>query len=132
MPWARSALWEKLGTHPGLPPRPPCVWTRVLPMCCCTSAWLRTFQPPHFLSITPCSHCPQVDFLPDGHYQQDSITLEDQQRRMELFNAAVDSYVAAGVDRRSQAEIECAAKIGLSGGPLYYRWMVAGKRGVGG
>ncbi len=38
--------------------------------------------------------CPQVDFLPDGHYQQDSITLEDQQRRMELFNAAVDSYIA--------------------------------------
>ena len=36
----------------------------------------------------------QVDFLPDGHYQQDSITLEDQQRRMELFNAAVDSYIA--------------------------------------
>ncbi|EFN55227.1 hypothetical protein CHLNCDRAFT_134489 [Chlorella variabilis] len=63
----------------------------------------------------------QVDFLPDGHYQQDSITLEDQQRRMELFNAAVDSYIAAGVDRRSMLEIECAAKIGLSGGPLYYR-----------
>lgn len=38
----------------------------------------------------------QVDFLPDGHYQQDSITLEDQQRRMELFNAAVDSYIAGG------------------------------------
>ncbi len=28
---------------------------------------------------------------------------------------------AAGVDRRSMLEIECAAKIGLSGGPLYYR-----------
>lgn len=40
---------------------------------------------------------------------------------MELFNAAVDSYIAAGVDRRSMLEIECAAKIGLSGGPLYYR-----------
>lgn len=148
----------------------------------------------------------QVDFLPDGHYQQDSITLEDQQRRMEVFNSAVDSYIAgrvyrlpvcggclsgccrcvwllvaclpvclqsvcmtnqyasavcgcsccsgclfstlaslasnrrslhrltppasplpavfvsaAGVDRRSMLEIECAAKIGLSGGPLYYR-----------
>jgi hypothetical protein len=35
----------------------------------------------------------QVDFLPDGYYQQDTLTLEDQQRRMELFNAAVDSYI---------------------------------------
>ena len=55
---------------------------------------------------------------------------------MELFNAAVDSYVGAGVDRRSQAEIECAAKIGLSGGPLYYRcgrWRVRVRvREVGG
>ncbi|KAL4858921.1 hypothetical protein ACK3TF_001293 [Chlorella vulgaris] len=68
----------------------------------------------------------QVDFLPDGHYQQDSITLEDQQRRMEVFNSAVDSYIAAGVDRRSMLEIECAAKIGLSGGPLYYRCATCG------
>ena len=41
--------------------------------------------------------CLQVDFLPDGHYQQDSITLEDQQRRMDLFNTAVESYIAGAV-----------------------------------
>eukprot|EP00887_Chlorella_sp_A99_P004904 scaffold4.g4904.t1 len=68
----------------------------------------------------------QVDFLPDGQYQQDSITLEDQQRRMEAFNAAVDSYIAAGVDARSMIEIECAAKIGLTGGPLFYRCATCG------
>ena len=49
-----------------------------------------------FLPVPRFPPQPQVDFLPDGHYQQDSITLEDQQRRMELFNAAVDSYIAGG------------------------------------
>ncbi|GAB4814432.1 hypothetical protein N2152v2_001478 [Parachlorella kessleri] len=69
----------------------------------------------------------QVDFLPDGYYQQDTLTLEDQQRRMELFNAAVDSYIAAGVDSRSMLEISCQAKIGLTGGPLYYRCATCGQ-----
>ena len=36
---------------------------------------------------------------------------------------------AAGVDRRSMLEIECAAKIGLSGGPLYYRCVRAATEG---
>ena len=49
------------------------------------------------------------------------MTLEDTQRRMESFNAAVDRYVAAGVDARSGAEVEAAAKIGPTGGPLHYR-----------
>lgn len=29
--------------------------------------------------------------------------------------------VAAGVDNRGMLEIACQAKIGLTGGPLYYR-----------
>ena len=45
---------------------------------------------------------------------------------MDLFNAAVDTYVAAGVDGRSALEIECAAKIGPSGGPLLYRCATCG------
>jgi hypothetical protein len=55
----------------------------------------------HCFSIRP----PQVDFLPDGHYQQDSITLEDQQQRMDLFNSAVDSYIAGELACFSQGVI---------------------------
>ncbi|RMZ57210.1 hypothetical protein APUTEX25_004044, partial [Auxenochlorella protothecoides] len=97
-----------------------------------------------------------ADFLPDGHYQADTLTLEESQRRADLFNAAVDHYIQSGwqcgglcsgwgecgrehvgllwrreevetgrseasMDGRPQLEIEAAAKIGLDGGPLYYR-----------
>ena len=50
--------------------------------------------------------CWQVDFLPDGQYQQDSITLEDQQRRSESFNAVSTGDVAG-----------CRGQRGVSGLP---------------
>jgi hypothetical protein len=63
-------------------------------------------------------------FLPDGHYHQDSITLEDGVRRQEMFNAAVDAYIVAarqqGLESRSPIEIAVSAKIGPDGGPLHY------------
>lgn len=37
-----------------------------------------------------------ADFLPDGHYQADTLTLEESQRRADLFNAAVDHYIQSG------------------------------------
>ena len=72
----------------------------------------------------------RVDFLPDGHYQQDSVTLEDGLRRQEMFNAAVDAYIAIatqqGLESRSPIEIAVAAKIGSDGGPLHYRCAACG------
>jgi hypothetical protein len=62
-----------------------------------------------------------ADFLPDGHYRQDTVTLEDGLRRAGAFNAAVDAYAAAGVDGRPPGEVEAAAKIAPDGGPLFYR-----------
>ncbi|CAL1717168.1 unnamed protein product [Somion occarium] len=38
---------------------------------------------------------------------------------MEKWNALVDTYIASGVDSRSRFDIELAAKISMSGGPLY-------------
>jgi hypothetical protein len=63
----------------------------------------------------------RVDFVPDGYYQQDYLSLEEQIRRAEFFNAAVDQYITAGIDHRPMLEIECLAKIGVDGGPLYQR-----------
>lgn len=81
----------------------------------CTSLMeARLIDPAFFHAAT------QVDFLPDGHYQQDSVPLEDSARRQEQWNAAVDAYIASGMDPRSPAEICVAAKIGADGGPLHY------------
>jgi len=38
---------------------------------------------------------------------------------METWNAAVDEYIASGVDMRMREDIENESKIGLGGGPLY-------------
>ncbi|KFM23721.1 hypothetical protein F751_0935 [Auxenochlorella protothecoides] len=56
-----------------------------------------------------------------GAAAADTLTLEESQRRADLFNAAVDHYIQTSMDGRPQLEIEAAAKIGLDGGPLYYR-----------
>jgi hypothetical protein len=81
-------------------------------------------EPAFFHALT------RVDFLPDGHYQQDSVTLEDGLRRQEVFNAAVDAYInaatAQGLDNRPLLDIAIIAKIGADGGPLHYRCAACG------
>ncbi|KAJ7640858.1 hypothetical protein DFH06DRAFT_624075 [Mycena polygramma] len=42
-------------------------------------------------------------------------------RSMGRWNDAVDAYIASGVDRRAPEIIEAAAKVGVSGGPLWRR-----------
>jgi len=70
----------------------------------------------------------QADFIPDGHYHQDTVSLEDAARRQESWNAAVDAYIAAGIDLRRDAQAICiAAKIGSDGGPLHYRCGCCGR-----
>lgn len=58
-----------------------------------------------------------VGFRPLGRRHTKRQSEENQLR----WNAAVDSYISRGDDSRTRAEIERAAKIGLSGGALYQR-----------
>ncbi|KAJ7461853.1 hypothetical protein B0H11DRAFT_2056339 [Mycena galericulata] len=47
---------------------------------------------------------------------------------IQKWNAAVDEYIASGVDSRTTEAIENAAKVGATGGPLFRRCEAAGCR----
>jgi len=49
------------------------------------------------------------------------LSKRDCREYQEEWNAAIDKYISLGHDKRPRAEIERAAKIGLSNGALYRR-----------
>ncbi|KAJ6490635.1 hypothetical protein C8R47DRAFT_453942 [Mycena vitilis] len=55
-----------------------------------------------------------------------SMSKMDVNDSTRMWNAAVDEYIASGVDSRPTDIIENAAKVGLAGGPLYRRCEAGG------
>ncbi|KAL6301392.1 hypothetical protein BKA93DRAFT_738905, partial [Sparassis latifolia] len=50
-----------------------------------------------------------------------TLSKTECQTRADLWNAAVDRYIAAKMDPRPTKEIEVFSKLGLDGGPLFKR-----------
>jgi hypothetical protein len=94
-----------------------CVWLLVACLPVCLQSVCMTNQ--YASAVCGCSCC-------SGCLFSTLASLASNRRSLHRLTPPASSLPAvfvsaAGVDRRSMLEIECAAKIGLSGGPLYYR-----------
>ncbi|KAJ7754506.1 hypothetical protein B0H16DRAFT_1542592 [Mycena metata] len=63
----------------------------------------------------------QVSFLPLFPAAVRTMSKIDLNNAVRIWNEFVDGYINAGVDSRTREEIENAAKVGPTGGPLYRR-----------